>query len=352
MAAQTDAEDRELQVDPAGTIHVPAFRLPPSAALSDYARASTAGQLARRPRISIPTAEACASEEEFKALVDAFRKDVDAIYSDALVDYMREAMPLQITPLALGGVPAEEFLPLDAPDPDRVLINLHGGAFCTGAIFLSRVESIPLAYLGRLRVVSPDYRQGYEHKFPAASEDVCAVYKALLEEYAPSQIGIYGGSAGGILTLQATAWILAQGLPAPGAIGIFGAGTGGQGDAAWFGAIGMGARPPLPLLKKLAKSSIGYFGPASDEDPMVDPTRAPPEFLSRFPPALLITGTRAFDMSPAIITHRALLRAGVEADLHVFDGLGHCFYYDYKMPESQDAYATMIRFFRKHLGDR
>jgi acetyl esterase/lipase len=352
MTAKTDAEASELQVDPAGTIHVPAFRLPPSAALSDYARASTAGQLNRRPRISIPTAEACASEEEFKTLVDAFRKDVDAIYSDALVGGMRESMPLQITPRTVGGVSAEEFTPLDGLDSDRVLINLHGGAFCTGAIHLSRVESIPLAHLGKFRVVSPDYRQGYEHKFPAASEDVCAVYKALLEEYAPSQIGIYGGSAGGILASQATAWILAQGLPAPGAIGIFCAGTGGQGDAAWFGAIGMGARPPLPLLKKLARASIGYFGPASDEDPMVDPTRASPEFLSRFPPVLLLTGTRAFDMSPAIITHRALLRAGVEADLHVFDGLGHCFYYDYKMPESQDAYATMIRFFRKHLGAR
>jgi acetyl esterase/lipase len=214
------------------------------------------------------------------------------------------------------------------------------------------VESIPLAHLGRFRIVSPDYRQGYEHKFPAASEDVCAVYEALLEDYAPSQIGIYGGSAGGILTAQATAWILAQGLPAPGAIGIFGAGTGGQGDAAWFGAIGMGTRPPLPLLKKLAKASIDYFGPASDDDPMVDPTKAAPEFLARFPPALLITGTRAFDLTPAIITHRALLRAGVEADLHVFDGLGHCFYYDHNMPEAMDAYATMIRFFRKHLGAR
>jgi len=352
MPARSDAESRELEVDPDGTIHVPAFRLPPSAALSDYARTSTAAQLARRPRITIPTAETCASEEEFKALVDAFRRDVDAIYSDALVSKMREAMPVQVSPCTVGGVSTEEFTPLDRSDPDRVLINLHGGAFCTGAIHLSRVESIPLAHLGGFRIVSPDYRQGYEHKFPAASEDVCAVYRALLEDYAPSQIGIYGGSAGGILTSQATAWILAHGLPAPGAIGIFGAGTGGQGDAAWFGAIGMGARPPLPLLKKLAKASIGYFGPASDDDPMVDPTKAAPEFLARFPPALVITGTRAFDLSPAIITHRALLRAGVEADLHVFDGLGHCFYYDDAMPESQDAYQTMIRFFRKHLGAR
>jgi acetyl esterase/lipase len=251
----------------------------------------------------------------------------------------------------MGGVPVEEFTPPAAADRDRVLINLHGGAFCSGAIYIGRIESIPLSHLGGFRVVSVDYRQGYEHKFPAASEDVCAVYEALLQDYAPSQIGIYGGSAGGVLTSQATAWILSRRLPAPGAIGIFGAGTGGQGDAAWFGALGMGMRPPLPLLKRLARSDIGYFGSASDDDPMVDPTRSP-ELLTQFPPTLLVTGTRAFDMSPAIITHRALVRAGVDAQLHVFDGLGHCFYYDAKAPEGRDAYETMTRFFRKHLGAR
>jgi acetyl esterase/lipase len=350
MASQGEAESGMLQIDEDGAIHVPAFRLPPSAALSAYSRASTVAMLRRTPRLQIPTAEMCASEEEFKALVDAFRTDLEANFA-GVTERLLADFPVEMKPGAIAGVPVEEFLPPEGADPDRMLINLHGGAFCSGAGLNGRIESIPLAHLGRFRVVSVDYRQGYEHKFPAASEDVCAVYKALLDDYAPSQIGIYGGSAGGILTSQATAWILSQGLPAPGAIGVFGAGTGGQGDAAWFGAIGMGARPPAPLLKKLAKAAIGYFGTASDEDPMVDPTRAP-ELLAQYPPTLLITATRAFDLSPAIITHRALARAGVDAQLHVFDGLGHCFYYDVKSPEGQDAYDTMVRFFRKHLGAR
>ncbi|HKT73940.1 MAG TPA: hypothetical protein VJQ47_13695 [Steroidobacteraceae bacterium] len=65
---------------------------------------------------------------------------------------------------------------------------------------------------------------------------------------------------------------------------------------------------------------------------------------------MLVTGTRAFDLSPAIGTHRALSQAGVDASLHVFDGLGHCFYYFAGTPESDDACDTMIRFFRKHLS--
>jgi acetyl esterase/lipase len=55
-------------------------------------------------------------------------------------------------------------------------------------------------------------------------------------------------------------------------------------------------------------------------------------------------------MSPAIATHRALVQAGVDASLQVFDGVAHAFFYDGVSPESVDAYNTMIRFFRKHLS--
>ena len=53
-------------------------------------------------------------------------------------------------------------------------------------------------------------------------------------------------------------------------------------------------------------------------------------------------------MTPVV--DAALSEAGVDAQLHVFDGLGHCFYYDASAPEGADAYRTMVRFFRKHLG--
>lgn len=100
----------------------------------------------------------------------------------------------------------------------------------------------------------------------------------------------------------------------------------------------------------LARASVGYFSEASEDDPLVNPIVAPEAFRARFPPTLLITGTRAFDMSRAIATHRALVQAGVEASLHVFDGQGHCFYYAASSPEGADANQTMVRFFRRHLA--
>src|SRR5215510_987373 len=81
MSAESEAHAYELQVDADGTIHVPAFKLPPSAALSEHARASVAAQMTRTPRARIPTPEMCATEEEFAALVDAFRAELNASFS-------------------------------------------------------------------------------------------------------------------------------------------------------------------------------------------------------------------------------------------------------------------------------
>ena len=339
-----------IQVDADGTVHVPAHKLPLSAALSEQSRAYMAAALSRSPRAAIPGPHDFATEADFKVMVDGFREAMDSGHGQAMSDRLLEQFPVTITLGSIGGVPVEEFAPLNAMDEDRVLINLHGGAFYAGAIYIGRVESIPIANLGKFRVISVDYRQGYEHKFPAASEDVAAVYAELLKDYAPSQIGIYGGSAGGVLAAQATAWILENGMPAPGAIGIFGAGTGGAGDSDFFAAFATGLPAPSGLLSRVANASVGYFSNASDEDFLVNPILAPIEFRAKFPPTLLITGTRAFDMSPAIATHRALVQAEVDASLHVFDGLAHCFYYEATSPEGADANQTIVRFFKRHLN--
>jgi acetyl esterase/lipase len=82
-----------------------------------------------------------------------------------------------------------------------------------------------MAGIGHVKVISIDYRQAPEHKFPAASEDVAKVYQELLKTFKAENIGIYGCSAGGFLTAQSVAWFQAHNLPAPGAIGIFCAGA-------------------------------------------------------------------------------------------------------------------------------
>ena len=82
---------------------------------------------------------------------------------------------------------------------------------------------------------------------------------------------------------------------------------------------------------------------------MAGPIHAP-ELLAKFPPTLLITGTRDFAMSGAIETELALHKAGVETELHVWDGLFHGFFYNAAVPESKDAFQVMADFFNRHLS--
>jgi acetyl esterase/lipase len=74
------------------------------------------------------------------------------------------------------------------------------------------------------------------------------------------------------------------------------------------------------------------------------------EVMAKFPPTLIITGTRDMAMSGALYTHEQLSKAGVDAELHVWEGMFHGFFYNPDPPESQDAFNTMVRFFDTHLG--
>lgn len=129
----------------------------------------------------------------------------------------------------IGGVHVYDYKPksgVSAKNKDRVLINLHGGG-CRGCWpGCAELESIPISALGKVQVISVDYREGPDNKFPAASEDVASVYQELLKTHKPDNIGIYGCSAGGNLTAMSVAWFQKHSLPRPGAIGIFCASAG------------------------------------------------------------------------------------------------------------------------------
>lgn len=259
-------------------------------------------------------------------------------------------------PETIGGIYTDVFEPRDgiaARNQKRVLINLHGGGFTWGARLMGALESIPVASIGRIKVIAIDYRQGPEHKFPAASQDVVAVYRELLKTYEPRRIGIYGCSAGGLLTAEATAWINHEHLPRPGAIGIFcsSAGGWGRGDSSFLagplngnGAPADAAPAPHPEV-----SDAPYFSGADFGDPLVLPIRSSVT-LGKFPPTLILTSTRDMAMSAAIHTHAELTRLGVRAELHVWDGLGHGFFTtNPDFPETTEAWDVVVHFFEQNL---
>lgn len=254
----------------------------------------------------------------------------------------------------IAGVHAYAYMPkagVPARNKNRVLIDLHGGGFSGCWPTCAELESIPVSGIGQIEVISLDYREAPANKFPAASEDVAAVYSELLKTHKPKEIGIYGCSAGGMLTAESVAWFQVHSLPEPGAIGILCASASGTfgGDSSytanWLGE----ARMPAPARGSSSRGGRpGYFDGTDPKDPMISPVDSP-EVLAKFPPTLVITGTRGFEMSSAVYTHSQLVKAGVDAELHVWEGLFHGFFYNTDVPESKDAFNVILKFFDQHL---
>ena len=282
--------------------------------------------------------------EQLRAFYDDFdRARVNQALSRFKVDY---------GPAEIAGVPVQVITPrggVPKRNAQRVLLNVHGGAFMWGRGDGSLTESIPIAATGSYKVVTVHYRLAPEHRFPAASEDVTAVYAELLNQYDPGSIGIYGTSAGGILTAQVIAWLLRQNLPLPGGIGTF-CGTGLEigGDSLHLSPL-LADKPPVsdegPSFRI---ASLPYFRGASADDPLVFPLEHE-EWARLFPPTLLITGSRDYAASSLTLAHRKLSAAGRLTQLFVFDGLWHAFLVNPELPESSEAYSLICRFFAQHL---
>jgi acetyl esterase/lipase len=68
------------------------------------------------------------------------------------------------------------------------------------------------------------------------------------------------------------------------------------------------------------------------------------------PPTLLVTSTRDILLSGTTILQRALLQAGVDAQLVVFEALPHAFWYHFQVPETREALGLMAKFFYDKVG--
>ncbi len=333
-----------------GSVQLPAYSIP----LSGY----MSGEAKKRfiENTSHPTVLGSADMPiaDIRARVDK--------YDEKFVQRGRAIYPVEIVEQTFAGVPTYIVSPKDGISPanrSRVLINLHGGAFSVGARFGGLIESIPIAAMAKIKVITIDYREGPENRFPAASADVAAVYREILKIYQSENVGIYGTSAGGFLTAEAVAWFQKEHLPRPGAIGLFCAGADVDspgGDSRYTSAllnVTFGA-PPVPDLRTDSPaefSSWPYFRGTDLTNPLASPLHSL-QVISQFPPTLVMSGSRDPFLSIAINTHAQMFKAGVVTELHVWEGMKHNFLYEMDLPESIDAYQVIVGFFAKHLGQR
>ena len=280
----------------------------------------------------------------------ALQRQIDTGAAQAARDYARKK-EATYEAMEVGGVPCYLVTPKEIGDrfKDRWLVHLHGGAF----VFLGGEacvrEAVWAATACKARVLSIDYRRPPVHRFPAAVDDAVAVWREVLERQPAAATALFGTSAGGNLTLATTMKLAELDLPLPGALFVGTPATDAEkvGDS-WYTLEGL---DPLGRYDGMIRACFeAYLRPEDFANPLASPVRGD---VRGFPPTILFTGTRDLLLSDTVRMHRALRRAGVEAQLHVFEGQAHADYFAADMfdaPEGEDAKAELVRFFDTHLA--
>lgn len=266
------------------------------------------------------------------------------------VPALLESLRVTMKPDMIAGVKVFLIAPATiAPqNRDRVLIHVHGGAYVFFGGESGTPEAILMAHHGRIRVISVDYRMPPDHPFPAAIDDTVAVWKEVIKRTQPASVGLFGTSTGGGLTLATVLRLKQLSLPLPGAIGP---------GTPWSDLTKTGDTyftnehidNVLVDYERLLGPCARLYANGHDlKDPLLSPVYGD---FNGFPPTILLSGTRDLFLSNTVRVHRKLRRAGVVADLHVFEAQSHGQYMldQVNSEESQETFGELSRFFDRYL---
>ena len=249
----------------------------------------------------------------------------------------------------VGGVSCFRVTPKEvaAENKNRLIVHVHGGAFVFNGGVAGTGEAVLLADACKTPSLSIDYRMPPDHPFPAAADDVLAVWKAVAAEHDPDKTAMAGTSAGGGLILTTMLRLKGTDVPRPAAlfIGTPGADLSKTGDSVYLNAE---VDNMLGRYEGRMEACVKLYAAGRDlKEPLISPLYGD---LSGCPPTILVSGTRDLLLSATVRTHRKLRGAGIVADLHVYEGMSHAMYLtSFPSPESRDALGEIAMFFDRYL---
>ena len=104
------------------------------------------------------------------------------------------------------------------------------------------------------------------------------------------------------------------------------------------------------LKRAMPECNALYAAGHALTDPYVSPLFA--DFARGFPPTLIQSGTRDLFLSNSVLMHRKLRRAGIEAELHVWEAMPHGGFGFGPVPENDEIGQEVRRFIARHCGFR
>jgi epsilon-lactone hydrolase len=257
---------------------------------------------------------------------------------DAPTKGLLKSLKVSVEDERIAGVPLKWLTPqaAAAQKDARIAIYIHGGGYVAGGPLDPTV--VTLTHQTGLRTVSIDYRLAPEHPFPAGRDDCLAVYRELVRRFGAHNIVMYGGSAGGGMVLSTVLAARDAGLALPAALALLSPWSDltRSGDSYYANE----GRDPILNWPGLQASAQAYAAGKDPRLPGLSPVYA--DYGPGFLPTLITTGTRDLFLSNCVRLYRSLRRAGVNADLQVWEGMWHSFEgFTSMMPESKEALAVI-----------
>ncbi len=279
---------------------------------------------------------------EFDALHDANVANADA-NAAALV----KSLNIIVRDSRLGGVDVVETTPPQYRDDGTVLIHVHGGGFYLGSARSSVGEDALMAMATGKRILSVDYTVAPRGNWRIVTDQVAAVYRAVLGQgYKPAAVGMFGDSAGANIVPASVLKLRDQGVSVPGALVLMSPCV----DLNLNGDTETTLRDADPALDEAQtrETFSAYALPKDWTNPYVSPIYG--DFKKAFPPVLIQVGTKEILLSDAVRLYQAIKTAGGTAQLDVYEGMAHVFQaYMNGTPEQKAAYSEARKFWSAHL---
>jgi acetyl esterase len=225
-----------------------------------------------------------------------------------------------------GQLPVRIYTPKSGAGPFPVVVYYHGGGWVIANKDVYDGGARALSKLANALVVSVDYRQGPEHKFPAAHDDAFATYEWALRNAAsingdPNRLAVAGESAGGGLAVATAIMARDRKVQIPLAI------------VSVYPIAGTDTTTPSyvenAMAKPLNRAMMSWFfdmylrGPQDRGDPRVNLVAAD---LNGLPPTTIINAQIDPLRSDGEMLAQKLQGAGVQVTQKTYPGVTHEFF--------------------------
>lgn len=225
----------------------------------------------------------------------------------------------------------------------KAIFYVHGGGFTVGGGVAAAYAAYQLAKLSGIRTFSIDYRIPPRSPFPAGLDDAVEAYRFVLGRYGAANIAAYGPSAGGGLVASCLLKARDIGLALP-KLCVLHSPEADLTEAGDSFETNLGIDS---LLTRLTNSIALYANGHDLRDPYLSPLFG--DFKKGFPPTMLTAGTRDLFLSNTVLMHRALKRAGIRAELNIWEAMSHAGFFG-AAPEDREVVDEQVQFILSGLG--